>query len=92
MSRNNLELLSNYPDGEVYLSYWDSLHGQDSCLTLKDNKAYKSRYNSETDELEYDEIPNLIEYLITLAERISKPCDCKHCQPVNTIINLDVNK
>lgn len=57
---------------EVALNYWDSMHGKDVVIILRDNKAYRRVWDDVgKDQLQMREFEvDLMQTLLTLAARL----------------------
>ena len=71
----DLELIKSNDENTIYLNYWDSIHGDDVCLTIVKEPlhcngfvVYQSFYDNETEDTVQNPV-NLAEILFNLAGR-----------------------
>lgn len=64
--QGDYELELKFVDDRVYLTFWDSIHGEDVCCRIKDNKIFAFVYTpKEVEEDERNDNPKINDVLET---------------------------
>jgi hypothetical protein len=66
--------LETWGNEEIVLVHWDSIHGDDVVIVLRDGNAYLANRENDTQEK-----IDLVRHLVKFSKR---QCSCEICMPV----------